>query len=142
MAYPRQAGYGYPQNGAAVYQPTIEMPMMPNQNFISGLKGRPVSSIEEVRAAQIDFDGSLFVFPDIANKRIYTKQINIDGTASLNMYELKPLPQTIDGALGSAFVTREEFDAAIKNLREALSQGGTATDPVTAKPVASAAVEF
>ena len=40
------------------------------------LKGRPVSSIEEVRAASIDFDGSVFYFPDIANKRIYTKQIN------------------------------------------------------------------
>ena len=41
----------------------------------------------------IDFDGSTFFFPDLANKRIYTKQINIDGTASLNMYELKELPK-------------------------------------------------
>jgi hypothetical protein len=42
---------------------------------------RPVSSIEEVRAASIDFDGSVFYFSDLANKRIYTKQINLDGTA-------------------------------------------------------------
>ena len=34
---------------------------------------RPVSSVEEVRAYPIDFDGSIFYFPDIANKKIYTK---------------------------------------------------------------------
>ena len=54
----------------------------------TGLKGRPVSSLEEVRASSIDFDGSVFYFPDMANRRIYTKQINIDGTAALNVYEL------------------------------------------------------
>jgi hypothetical protein len=56
------------------------------------LKGRPVSSIEEAKAMSIDFDGSIFYFPDLANQRIYTKQINVDGTASLKMYELKELP--------------------------------------------------
>jgi hypothetical protein len=56
------------------------------------LKGRPVASLEEARAMTIDFDGSIFYFPDLANKRIYTKQINVDGTASLNMYELKEIP--------------------------------------------------
>ena len=40
------------------------------------LKGRPVSSLEEARASMIDLDGSLFVFTDIANNKIYTKQIN------------------------------------------------------------------
>ena len=50
---------------------------------IPGLKGYPVSSLEEARAAVVDFDGSIFIFPDIVNKRIYTKQINIDGTATL-----------------------------------------------------------
>lgn len=54
-----------------------------------GIKGRPVSSIEEARAISIDFDGSVFYFPDLANRRIYTKQINMDGTASLNVYDLK-----------------------------------------------------
>ena len=66
--------YYYPQQQqqnaavAAYMQPQMQ-PQVPQ-----GLKGRPVSSIEEVRAAQIDFDGSLFVFPDIANKKIYTNQ--------------------------------------------------------------------
>jgi hypothetical protein len=53
------------------------------------LKGRPVASFEEARATTIDFDGSTFFFPDLANKRIYTKQINLDGTASLYVYELR-----------------------------------------------------
>ena len=55
----------------------------------TGLKGRPVSSIEEAKGSIIDFDGSVFFFPDLANQKIYTKQITADGTALLKMYELK-----------------------------------------------------
>lgn len=56
---------------------------MNNQQF---LKGRPVSNVEEARSSMIDLDGSLFVFPDVTNKAIYTKQINMDGTASFHTY--------------------------------------------------------
>lgn len=87
-------------------------PTQPNRQPSFGLKGRPVSSLEEVRATSIDFDGSVFYFPDLANKRIYTKQINMDGTASLNMYELKPVPkETVND-----YITRAEFEEAIKQL--------------------------
>lgn len=83
-----------------------------------GLKGRPVSSLEEARATSIDFDGSIFFFPDLANRRIYTKQINMDGTASLNMYELKEIPTVNTTAnVNTNFVTREEFEEAIKELQ-------------------------
>ena len=74
-----------------------------------GLKGRPVSSIDEARATSIDFDGSVFYFPDLANRCIYTKQINLDGTATLLMYELKEIPVTEQ----PNFVTREEFENTI-----------------------------
>ena len=40
------------------------------------IKGRPVSSYDEAKASMIDLDGSLFVFTDVANKKIYTKQKN------------------------------------------------------------------
>jgi hypothetical protein len=60
-----------------------------------------------VRATSIDFDGSVFYFPDLANKRIYTKQINLDGTSTLNVYELKIMP--VDQGTGN-YITREEFD--------------------------------
>lgn len=80
-----------------------------------GLKGRPVSSIEEARATGIDFDGSIFYFPDIANKRIYTKQINLDGTPTFNMYELKDIP--VPAPQGD-YITREEFNEVISKLME------------------------
>ena len=86
------------------------------------LKGRLVSSLEEARATSIDFDGSIFYFPDLANRRIYTKQINIDGTASLYVYELRELPieNEISGFVPSVekFVTREEFERVLAELRQ------------------------
>ena len=87
------------------------------QQSYTGIKGRPVASIEEARASIIDFDGSIFYFPDLANKRIYNKQINMDGTAVLNMYELKEIPVETPSA-GAQYVTREEFEAAIQALRQ------------------------
>lgn len=114
----------YPQN----QQPTGQQ--MPNYNTIPnylrqgqpqvGLKGRMVSSIEEARATSIDFDGSIFYFPDLANKRIYTKQINMDGTATLNMYELREMPVVNDAQSFPAmnnYVTRDEFEQVINQLR-------------------------
>ena len=87
----------------------------------SGLKGRPVSSIEEVRAAQIDFDGSLFIFPDIANKCIYTKQISATGSAILNKYNL----QLDSLAETPIYVTKEEFDTIINQLKTAIESKDT-----------------
>ena len=96
------------------YQPN---PAQPAINRVPiGLKGRPVSSIDEARASSIDFDGSVFYFPDLANKCIYTKQINLDGTATLLMYELKEIPV----ASQPNFVTREEFENTIAQLKNYL----------------------
>lgn len=96
-----------------VYQPR---PMYTEQPQI-GIKGRPVSSIEEVKAASIDFDGSIFFFPDLANKKIYTKQINLDGTSTLHVYELKNEPVVNS----TQFITREEFETAIARLKEKIA---------------------
>ena len=86
------------------------------------LRGRLVSSLEEARATSIDFDGSIFYFPDLANKRIYTKQINIDGTATMNVYELRELPieREESAVIPSVekFVTREEFERFLAELRQ------------------------
>ena len=89
----------------------------------SAIRIRPVSSIEEVRASAIDFDGSVFYFPDLANKKIYTKFINLDGTASINMYELKEIPAapTVENQINSQnYITRQEFDDVINQLKTAL----------------------
>jgi hypothetical protein len=84
----------------------------------SYIKGRPVVSIEEARASQIDLDGSLFVFTDIGNKKIYTKQINLDGTATLNTYSLVE-----NVAPSESYVTKTELESAITALREEMEKG-------------------
>lgn len=114
----------YGQSNNYYFQPQQQQPLrgieyLQNQyqpQIQSGLKGRPVSSIEEVRAAQIDFDGSLFIFPDIANKCIYTKQISATGSAILNKYNLQVETQSDM----PAYVTREEFDNIINQLKSAI----------------------
>lgn len=53
-----------------------------------------VTSIDEAKAAMIDLDGSMTIFTDLGHNKIYTKQINLDGTATLNSYALeKPVSQ-------------------------------------------------
>lgn len=109
-----------------MYQSYGQQPVRAPQNYYPmqqaqqiALKGRPVSSLEEVRATGIDFDGSIFYFPDIANKRIYTKQIGMDGTAILNMYEQKPIPQDVPAG---TYITREEFENALRALKDEMRQ--------------------
>lgn len=113
-------GFG---NNQSYYQPqranTMIPPSQQQQPAFIGLKGRPVSSLEEARAAAIDFDGSVFFFPDLANKRIYTKQINLDGTASMNMYEYKEVPT--EAFNSSNFVTRQEFNETLNDIKGALN---------------------
>lgn len=113
--------YGYQQ------KPMVNMPSynaavlsyIPETGFPQNyLKCRPVSSIDEARAAQIDLDGSLFVFPDIANQKIYTKQINPDGTAALLVYTLTKEPVVTE----TQYVTREELENTLAAFRSTLLQ--------------------
>lgn len=107
------------QNTMAQPMPTL------NQNFI---KCRAVTSIDEAKASIIDLDGSINVFTDIGNKKIYTKQINLDGTASLKTYILQEEPRTeATSTTETTYVSVEELEAVcdrfnrqIKDLREDL----------------------
>ena len=120
--------YNYPQpqyqpqqyTGYSGYKPAPQYPQWP-QATPQLPQVRPVSSIEEVRACPIDFDGSVFYFADVANKRIYTKQINLDGTASINLYELKAIP-TADQNMDATYITRQEFDTVINQLKDMYSK--------------------
>lgn len=92
--------------------------MMQNQQQqnIQMLKGRPVSSYDEAKAAMIDLDGSMFVFTDIANKRIYTKQIMLDGSAELKVYILQE--QNIkEQKQNTDYVLQSDFEEAINILK-------------------------
>lgn len=92
-----------------------------NQYNNFGLKGRQVSSIDEVKAMTIDFDGTIFYFPDLANNKIYTKQVNpMNGMAQLHVYELKeqPIQSPSTPPQNNNYITREEFEKAIAELRK------------------------
>lgn len=107
----------YQQRLTTIEQTQSNIPMAANgapqpTNF---LRGRPVTSMEEAKVAQIEFDGALNIFTDIANKRIYTKQINLDGTSSFNVYcqtEIEPeKPLKV-----SDYVTREEYNELLNKF--------------------------
>ena len=108
--------YYYPNQPQQPYAPRQVPYEMPQQNL---LKGRFVSSVDEVRAAQVDFDGSIFIFPDMANKKIYTKQIDLNGNVKLEEYDWVPIEKT--AAVGD-FVTKQEFEETMAKVKEAISQ--------------------
>lgn len=126
MYTPTQTFYQQPSYQASIRQPQTQIPQQPpiNQTVSPFLKGRLVSSIEEARAQTIDFDGSVFYFPDLANHRIYTKQINLDGTSTLNMYELKEIPMQMP-VENSDFITRQEFEQALNPIRQIMAAAQT-----------------
>lgn len=86
----------------------------------SMLRGRPVSSLEEVRAAAVDFDGVVTFFPDLAKGFIYTKQCNLDGTSTTNVYKLIPTPTEVTTS-SENFVTRDEFNKALAAIKDAFN---------------------
>lgn len=113
--------YGYQQQYGAINRPIYGTTATPLQQPNSATQRiRPVASLDEVRAMNIDFDGSVFYFPDYANRKIYTKQINMDGTASINMYELKEIPSAKPANVD--FVTRDEFNATLSSIKEVFAQ--------------------
>lgn len=120
-----QQYYQYPR-----YQVDPSLTMY-NQPVQTSIKGRPVLSIEEARAAQIDLDGSLHIFTDIGNKKIYTKQMNNDGTASLRVYSLVETDQPNSFSPNNEYITREEFEKAMAEIRGNLAQRA---EPVQSAP--------
>ena len=86
------------------------------------MKGRPVLSIEEAQASQIDLDGSVHVFTDIGNKKIYTKQFNMDGTATLKTYILMEDNESATTELKNQFVTKEEFNQLLFQFQNFLKR--------------------
>lgn len=129
-------GYSYPQYGNnyqqnsiqpitggyqsyQAQQPVAQVQQTPQQI----IKGRPVSSYDEAKASMIDMDGSMFVFPDIANKRIYTKQIMLDGSAELKVYALVEQTQPTETKQNNEqYVLRTDFDSAMMNIKNQIDK--------------------
>lgn len=131
-----QQNYNYTQNAVPVYQ----FPYGASSNLINNapynnymgqnnlqqqqsnqfLKCRPVSSRDEARAFQIDLDGSLWVFTDLGSGKIYTKQINTDGTATFKTYQL-----TEDqNPYSNQYVTKDQFNKTIQSIVAAIQNNG------------------
>ena len=101
-----------------------------NQNQF--LKCRPVSSKDEARAFQIDLDGSLWVFTDVGNEKIYTKQINTDGTATFKTYVFVEDKSSYDNGTTDEYVTKNEFNKVIQTLVTEI-QSMNQSQPTTTK---------
>lgn len=119
--------YGYPAAAAPMMRTEVPAYMLPQAAPAAVLKGRPVSSFEEARVAQIDLDGSVSIFPDLGNKRIYTKRINVDGTAALQTYTLDEQPIE---SVSPDYVSKAEFI----ELKQALDDIITKLNTPNAKP--------
>lgn len=108
----------YPQQQQQYTQQLQRLNHLEQQGQV--LRGRPVTSIDEVRAIPVDFDGSTFYFPDTANQCIYTKSIGLNGQSSIQMYALAEIPTS---APTNDFVTKTEFAELVAQI-ELLKQGG------------------
>lgn len=108
------------------YQQQSPYQAVVNQNSPSlMIKGRPVSNEEEANAAMIDFDGSLFIFPDKAHGKIYTKQLGLDGNIIFNRYTLDS-PQATQRqehpSPGADFVSKEDLADELSGIKDRITQ--------------------
>ena len=107
------------QYNSQMYQPSYQAQGTQVGAQMQILKGRPVSSFDEAKASMIDLDGSLFIFTDIGNKRIYTKQIMMDGTAELKTYVLEEQPnmmKEVKQNKNDIYVLKSDFDRALEQI--------------------------
>jgi hypothetical protein len=117
---PNYFSYGmYPAAAPPYVRPEVPAYMLPQVAQPAMLKGRPVTSLEEARVAQIDLDGSITFFPDVGNKKIYTKRINADGTAALQTYTLE---EKVIEISHTEPITRDEFEELKKKLDALVAQ--------------------
>lgn len=128
-AYP-QSGYQVPQvgqqytAGVQTYVPQtqgmqyIYAPQQQTQPVYQNLRSRPVANFEEVNAAMIDLDGSVFVFPCDAQRCIYTKQIGLDGNPIIRTYVLEEQRQEAIETKQEEklYVLKSDYEKAIKRI--------------------------
>lgn len=117
---PQQQPVQFPYNNNIYDNSYLQQSQMrmhnPNQ-FNQFLKCRPVSSREEAMAFQIDLDGSLWVFPNVGNGKIYTKQVNNDGTATFSTYNLTKNENPFNS---NDYVTKDELNQVVKSIMAAI----------------------
>lgn len=130
-----QQGYQIPQIGQQYGSGMQQYTQQPIQGGSQGmqyayqqqqayqfLKSRPVANFEEVNAAMIDLDGSTFVFPCEGKKRIYTKQIGLDGNPIIRTYVLEEQEQTVTEQQNVEYVLKSDYEKAIKRIEAKINK--------------------
>lgn len=134
--YPTQNNPGYqpmpgyqpvPLSSQQLYMQQQAAQQAQQQAAVQGLRCVPVTSFDEAKASMVAPDGSMHVFVDHGSKAIYTKQLNLDGTASLNVYVLaqpKPNPQPVPEPVQASpaaprveYMARAEVEALLNPLK-------------------------
>lgn len=105
MAYQYGGFQGYPNfSPQQTYFPQQQQQPAAGQGI--SRDSRPVTSREEAVSIPADFSGSLMIFPDIQNNRVYIKRWNFNtGTAEVMDY-VPAVAQT-----EPKYITVEEFNA-------------------------------
>lgn len=95
-------------------------------------------------AFQIDLDGSLWVFPNVANGKIYTKQINNDGTATFGTYTFTEDENPYNNS--NEYVTKNEFNRVVQSIMAAIApqntEAGSAGNNNQNNPVKDISINF
>ena len=120
MAYPTTNQMAPPQQRLfeLEQQRQQQIPNLWPQTAPLGLKGRPVNGVVDVVNSLIDADGTTYYYPDVVNDRIYTKQMNQDGSSTVKAYVLDPnFMNSISG-----YVTTNDFSAFATNVNSELQQ--------------------
>ena len=106
--------------------PTMMPPAQPNAYPpVQQIKGRPVTSVEEARAAQVDLDGTSTYFPAPAEGKIYEKLIGMDGLPIFRVYQLQH-----DGAMQTPAYADNNTVLALQRRIEKIEEqiGGMTND--------------
>lgn len=96
----------------------LNMSMLPaNQTARVYLKALPVTSLEEAKAAIVDLDGSMYVFVNVSQGEIYTKQYNLaNGTSDFLTYKL------LDKVNSPQYVTVEAMQGYNDTLKQLVEE--------------------
>lgn len=112
MAYPYDfTGYGYAPN-------YMQQPRPMPQPMQGGVVCRPVSSKEEAKGMQVQFDGSLYAFINLNAGEIYTKQFNFNtGSMDFETYTKAVPPPAVSYATTAELEQIRQELAGLKNAR-------------------------
>lgn len=112
------------QQGA--YQPQGIQPQQLQQQQQQPVVGNtvtPVASLEEVKAMAVDWTGNPNYYVDNVNKKIYVKQLGLNGVPTITQYVAQELEES-----EVKYATKEEVDNLKKIIEDLLNQLGGKED--------------